>query len=224
MGPLKWDQTGEKFYETGVDKAVLYPMENGAYPKGYAWNGISSISENPSGAEPTAVYADNQKYLNLMSAEEYAATIEAYQSPDEFDECDGTKELAPGVYVGQQARKQFGLSYRTLLGNDTDGTDHGYKLHLVYGGLAAPSEKNYNTVNDSPETMTLSWSVSTTPVEITKEVNGKKLKPTACITIDSTKVDAKKLKAIEDKLYGTSTSEAMLPLPDDILTILTTEG
>lgn len=224
MPELKWDQVGEKFYETGVDRGVLYPMVDKAYPKGVAWNGLSNVSEKPSGAEATAVYADNKKYLNLVSEEEFAATIEAYTAPDEFADCDGSKEIAPGVFAGQQARSPFGLSYRTLIGNDTAGTKYGYKIHVVYNALAAPSEKGYGTVNDSPEAISLSWEVSTTPVEITKLVNGEKLKPTAHLVFDSTKMKPEKLKALEDILYGTAADEPHLPLPDELITLLTTEG
>lgn len=215
MPKLKWDQTGERFYETGVDKVVLFPMEStGEYGQGVAWNGISAVNESPSGAEPTALYANNGKYLNLISNEDFAATIEAYTYPDEFEECDGSKEIAPGVVIGQQKRKVFGLAYRTLLGNDVDGNDHGYKLHLVYGCLAAPSEHNHSTVNDSPEAGTMSWSVSTTPVEVADA------KPTATVTIDSTKADKAKLKKLEDMLYGTDQAESKLPLPAEVITLM----
>ena len=214
MSKLKWDQIGERLYETGVDKVVLFPMEStGQYGTGVAWNGISAVNESPSGAEPTALYANNGKYLNLISNEDFAATIEAFTYPDEFEECDGSKEIAPGV-IGQQKRKVFGLSYRTLLGNDVDGNDHGYKLHLVYGCLAAPSENNHSTVNDSPEAGTMSWSVSTTPVEVADA------KPTATVTIDSTKADKTKLKKLEDMLYGTDQAESKLPLPAEVITLM----
>lgn len=209
---LKWDQLGERTYETGVSKGVLYPQVNGAYPKGVAWNGLTNVNESPSGAEATPLYADNIKYLNLMSAEDFGATVEAYTYPDEFAECNGEKTLATGVQVGQQKRKAFGMSYQTKVGNDTD-PDAGYKIHLVYGALAKPSEKSYGTVNDSPEAITFSWELTTTPVEVPG------MKPTAIITIDSTKVDATKLKSLEDKLYGTETEEAMLPLPEAIAEI-----
>lgn len=215
MSKLKWDQIGERLYETGVDKVVLFPMEStGQYGTGVAWNGISAVNESPSGAEPTALYANNGKYLNLISNEDFAATIEAFTYPDEFEECDGSKEIAPGVVIGQQKRKVFGLAYRTLLGNDVDGNDHGYKLHLVYGCLAAPSENNHSTVNDSPEAGTMSWSVSTTPVEVADA------KPTATVTIDSTKVDKAKLKKLEDMLYGTEQAESKLPLPAEVITLM----
>lgn len=215
MSKIVWDQTGERLYETGVDRGVLYPrQEDGLYSKGYAWNGLINISENPSGAEASPLYADNIKYLSLMSAEEFAFGIEAYMSPEEFDECDGSASIATGVYIGQQARKVFGLSYRTLIGNDVDGTDHGYKIHLVYGGQAAPSSKSYGTVSDNPEAITMSWDVTTTPVSVTG------FKPTAHVVIDSTKVDASKLAAIEEILYGTESVEARLPLPEEIITIV----
>ncbi|RGF30173.1 hypothetical protein DW106_03055 [Ruminococcus sp. AM09-18-1] len=215
MSKLKWDQIGERLYETGVDKVVLFPMEStGQYGTGVAWNGISAVNESPSGAEPTALYANNGKYLNLISNEDFAATIEAFTYPDEFEECDGSKEIAPGVVIGQQKRKVFGLAYRTLLGNDVDGNDHGYKLHLVYGCLAAPSENNHSTVNDSPEAGTMSWSVSTTPVEVADA------KPTATVTIDSTKADKAKLKKLEDMLYGTEQAESKLPLPAEVITLM----
>lgn len=215
MSKLKWDQIGERLYETGVDKVVLFPMEStGQYGTGVAWNGISAVNESPSGAEPTALYANNGKYLNLISNEDFAATIEAFTYPDEFEECDGSKEIAPGVVIGQQKRKVFGLAYRTLLGNDVDGNDHGYKLHLVYGCLAAPSENNHSTVNDSPEAGTMSWSVSTTPVEVADA------KPTATVTIDSTKADKAKLKKLEDMLYGTEQADSKLPLPAEVITLM----
>lgn len=215
MSKLKWDQTGERLYETGVDKVVLFPMEStGQYGAGVAWNGITAVNESPSGAEPTALYANNGKYLNLISNEDFAATIEAYTYPDEFEECDGSKEIAPGVVIGQQKRKVFGLAYRSLIGNDVDGNDHGYKLHLVYGCLAAPSENNHSTVNDSPEAGTMSWSVSTTPVEVADA------KPTATVTIDSTKADKTKLKKLEDMLYGTEQAESKLPLPAEVITLM----
>ena len=212
MSKLVWDKSGERFYETGVKMAVLYPQaEGGLYPKGVAWNGITAVTESPSGAEATALYADDIKYLNLMSAEEFGATIEAYMYPDEFAECDGSVEAATGVYLGQQARKAFGLCYRTTVGNDLENNDHAYKLHIVYGALAAPSEKGYATINDSPEAITFSWEVTTTPVEVTGH------KPTASITIDSRKVPAEKLAALEAILYGSGETEARLPLPDEII-------
>lgn len=212
--PIVWDESGKRFYETGVEKGVLYVAEGGAYPKGVAWNGLINVAEKPSGAEPSPLYADNIKYLNLMSNEDFAASVEAYYYPDEFAACDGSSELAPGVMVGQQTRKKFGLSYVTKLGNDEDGTDHGYKIHLIYGCLAAPSEKAYGTVNESPEAITFSWELSTTPVAVPN------MKPTACIVIDSTKVDSEKLKALEEALYGTAQKEAHLPLPEELATLL----
>lgn len=214
MSKIVWDQTGERLYETGVKMGVLYPQEAGAYPKGVAWNGLTAVTESPSGAEATALYADDIKYLNLMSNEEFGATIEAYMYPDEFAACDGSASIATGVYVGQQKRKAFGLCYRTVLGNDVDSNDYGYKLHLIYGALAAPSEKGYATINDSPEAITFSWEVSTTPVAVTG------FKPTACVTIDSTKCDATKLAALEAILYGSESEEARLPLPDEVAQIM----
>ena len=211
MSKLVWDKTGERYYETGVDHGVLYPLSSeGTYNKGVAWNGLISVSESPSGAEPEALWADNMKYLNLMSAEEFGATIECYTYPEEFAECDGSAEIAPGVMIGQQKRKTFGMAYRTLIGNDVDGTDHGYKLHLIYGALASPSEKGYNTVNDSPEAITFSYELSTTPVNV------EDFKPTASLTIDSTKVDAGKLAELEAILFGSEAEEARLPLPDEV--------
>lgn len=215
MSKIVWDNTGERLYETGVDRGVLYPIqEGGQYTKGVAWNGLTAITESPSGAEATAIYADNIKYLNLQSAEEFGATIEAYTYPDEFAECDGSATLVTGVVAGQQNRKMFGLCYRTIIGNDVDANDHGYKLHLIYGCLASPSEKGYSTVNDSPEAITFSWEVSTTPVNVTGH------KPTACITIDSTKADETKLAELEKILYGDEMEEARLPLPDEIVTLM----
>lgn len=213
MSKLVWDKTGERQYENGVDRGVLYLFKNGAYGNGTVWNGLTAVNESPSGAEASALYADNIKYLNLMSAEEFGASIEAYMYPDEFAECDGSAEIAPGVYAGQQKRCMFGFSYRTKLGNDVDGGDFGYKLHLLYGCLASPSEKGYATENDSPEAITLSWEISTTPVEVPG------LKPTSCVTIDSTKVDAEKLAALEAILYGSDDGEARLPLPKELATI-----
>lgn len=215
MSKLVWDQTGERFYETGVKQGVLYPRATGGtYPKGVAWNGLTAVTESPSGAEATPIYADDIKYLNLVSAEEFGVTIEAYTYPDEFAQCDGSAEIAAGVMIGQQSRKTFGLSYKTALGNDTDGDDYGYKLHIIYGALAAPSEKGYATKNDSPEAITFSWEVTTTPVSVTG------FKPTASITIDSTKVEATKLTALEAILYGGTDTEPRLPLPDEIITLL----
>ena len=214
MSKLVWDETGKRFYETGVKNAVLYPQVSGAYPKGVAWNGITAVTESPSGAEPTALYADDIKYLNLYSAEEFGATVEAYTYPDEFAVCDGSAELTTGVSIGQQPRKPFGLSYRTTLGNDTESNDYGYKLHLIYGAMASPSEKSYSTINDSPEAITFSWELTTTPVSVAG------FKPTSCLTIDSTKVDEAKLKQLEDILYGTKEQEARLPLPDEVATTM----
>lgn len=209
MGKLIWDKTGERIYETGVRQGVLYPQsEGGLYPLGVAWNGLTAVTESPSGAEPTPLYADDIKYLNLMSVEEFGATIEAYTYPDEFEACDGSAEIADGVRIGQQKRTPFGLSYRTVLGNDTNGEDHGYKLHLIYGATAAPSEKGYATINDSPEAITFSWELTTTPVTV------KDHSSTASITIDSTKADAKKLKALEEILYGKD-PELLKSQPDD---------
>lgn len=218
MSRLVWDQTGERLYETGVKMGVLYPQESGAYSKGVAWHGLTAVTESPSGAEATALYADDTKYLSLMSAEEFGATIEAYTYPDEFAQCDGSAEIADGVSIGQQKRKAFGLCYRTVLGNDTDNNDYGYKLHLIYGALAAPSEKAYATINDSPEAITFSWEVSTTPVSV------EGFKPTASITIDSTKANLTKLKALEDILYGTTEAEARLPLPNEVATLMKAAG
>lgn len=215
---IVWDKSGERIYETGADHGVLYPMAtDGKYGTGVAWNGLINVTESPSGAEPSPLYADNIKYLNLMSAEEFAATIEAYTYPDEFAACDGSAEPAKGVMIGQQTRKQFGLCYRTLIGNDVDGNDHGYKLHLIYGALAAPSEKGYQTINDSPEAITFSWEVTTTPVEI------EGFKPTASLTVDSTKVDADKLAQLEALLYGSEDKEASLPTPAEVIAIFKTE-
>ena len=224
MSKIVWDETGKRTYETGVDHGVLYPQVSGAYPKGVAWNGLTSVNESPSGAEANPQYADNIKYLNLVSAEDFGATIEAFTYPDEWAECDGSAVITPGVSIGQQTRKTFGLCYRTVLGNDTDGQDHGYKLHLVYNALAKPSEKNYQTVNDSPEAISFSWEITTTPVAITDH------KPAACITIDSTKVDTTKLAALETLLYGKDPTtpeandgvEPKLPLPAEVIALLKT--
>lgn len=220
MAKLVWDKTGERLYETGVKQGVVYPQSSeGTYPKGAAWNGLTAVTESPSGAESTALYADDIKYLNLVSNEEFGGTIEAYTYPNEFAPCNGSVEAAPGVNLGQQPRKQFGLCYRTGLGNDTEGYDHGYKLHLVYNALAAPSESAYSTVNDSPEAITFSWEFSTTPVNVTGH------KPVAHLEIDSTKVEPAKLKALEEILYGkdpttegaSDGTDARLPLPDEII-------
>ena len=223
MSKLIWDKVGERLYETGVRKAVLYPQNTaGIYPVGVAWNGLVSVSESPSGAEPNPIYADDIKYLNLISVEELGLSIEAYMYPEEFAACDGSAELTTGVVVGQQKRNPFGLCYRTSLGNDIENDDYGYKLHLIYGAIAAPSEKAYQTISDSPEAITFSWEVATTPVAVTG------FKPTASLVIDSTKVDATKLAALEEILYGKDATtepvapavEARLPLPDEILTLL----
>lgn len=214
MAKLTWDVQGERYYETGVSKGVLYPFKGGKYTTGVPWNGLTAVTESPSGAEPTPLYADNIKYLNLLSNEEFAATVEAYTYPDEFAECDGSADIAVGVSAGQQKRIPFGMSYVTKLGNDTDGQDYGYKIHLIYGALAKPSQKNYATINDNPEAITFSWELSTTPVDVPN------LKPTACITIDSTKVEPAKLKKIEDKLYGTESEEATLPTPTELAALI----
>lgn len=216
MSKLVWDKTGERLYETGVKNGVLYPQVSGTYPLGVAWNGLTAVTESPSGAEATPLYADDIKYLNLMSNEELGGTIEAYMYPDEFAECDGSAELGDGVFIGQQTRKAFGLCYRTVLGNDTENNDYGYKLHIVYGCLASPSEKSYATINDTPEPITMSWEFTTTPVEVTNH------KPTASITIDSTKADKVKLAALEAILYGSESEEPRLPLPDEIKTLMST--
>lgn len=214
MTELKWDQVGERVYETGVDHGVLYiPNGQGAYDEGYAWNGLTTVTESPSGAESTPLYADNIKYLNLISAEQFGATVEAFTYPDEFAQCDGTASPEPGIAIGQQSRKTFGLSYRTRVGNDTDGSDHGYKLHLIYGATAAPSEKAYATINDTPEAITFSWVVSTTPVDVPG------FKPSAMLSIDSTKVSADALALLEAELYGTAGADAHLPLPGDVLAL-----
>ena len=217
MSKIVWDAIGEHTFETGVRNGVLYLKDaEGAYSNGVAWNGLTSVSESPEGAEATDLYADDIKYLTLMSAENFKATIEAYTYPVEFEECDGSATIANGVVIGQQSRKPFGLCYRTAIGNDTDGNEHGYKLHIVYGCQASPSEKQYSTINDSPEAITFSWEVNTTPVNVT----GKK--PTATLIIDSTKADKAKLTALEAILYGSEQTEPRLPLPDEIATLMTT--
>ena len=221
MAKLVWDKTGDRLYETGVKNGVLYIPTSGVYSKGVAWNGLTAVTESPSGAEATALYADDTKYLSLMSAEEFGATIEAYTYPDEFAVCDGSAELADGVMIGQQKRSTFGLCYKTTIGNDTDGNDHGYKLHIIYGAMAAPSEKAYASINDSPEAITFSWEITTTPVNVTGA------KPTASLVIDSTKADPSKLAALEDILYGKDgepSNEPRLPLPDEIKTLMTAAG
>lgn len=217
---LVWDNVSERLYETGVKNGTLYPRDpSGAYPKGVVWNGLTTVTESPSGAESTPLYADDIKYLNLVSAEEFGATVEAFTYPKEFAECDGSAEIAPGVFAGQQSRKSFGLVYRTTLGNDVELNDYGYKLHMIYGAQAAPSEKAYGTINDSPEAITFSWAVTTTPVAVTGH------KPTASLTIDSTKVNKTALKTLEDILFGSNPvgesqgSVARLPLPDEIAAI-----
>ena len=215
MSVLKWDQTGERLYETGVKKGVLYNMTNGTYPKGVAWNGLTAVTESPSGAEATALYADDIKYLELRSNEEFGGTIEAYMFPDEFAECDGSVNIAEGVTIGQQKRSRFGLSYVTTIGNDTEGNDYGYKIHLVYGATASPSEISRATINDSPEAAPMSWEFTTTPVEVPNN------KPTSHIVIDSKKVDADKLAELEAILYGSEEEEPRLPLPDELITLFT---
>lgn len=219
MAKLVWDKTGDRLYETGVDRGVLYPISaEGTYPKGVAWNGLTAVSESPSGAEANPFYADNIKYLNLMSAEDFGGTIEAYTYPTEFGECNGEVSLAKGAYIAQQTRKTFGLSYRTIIGNDIVGNEYGYKLHLVYGALAAPSERANNTINESPEPMTMSWEFSTTPVNVAG------FKPTAHLFINSTEIEAAKLTALETILYGNTETEARLPLPDEVARIVSAAG
>ena len=218
MSKLVWDQVGQRYYETGTDHGVVYPQDaSGAYSMGYAWNGLTGVSESPSGAEPTDLWADNIKYLSIRSAEEFGATIEAYTYPDEFAVLDGSAEIADGVMIGQQTRKSFGFCYRTRIGNDTQFEDHGYKLHLLYGCTVSPSEKAYQTINDSPEAITFSWELTTTPVAVTG------YKPTASLVIDSTKFTgdkAAKLAALEAVLYGSDDNEPRLPLPDEVLTLI----
>lgn len=221
MAKLVWDKTGDRLYETGVKNGVLYIPTSGVYSKGVAWNGLTAVTESPSGAEATALYADDTKYLSLMSTEEFGATIEAYTYPDEFAACDGSAELADGVMIGQQKRSTFGLCYKTTIGNDTEGNEHGYKLHIIYGALAKPSERAYATINDSPEAITFSWEITTTPVNVTGA------KPTASLVIDSTKADPSKLAALEDILYGKDGepgNEPRLPLPDEIKSLMTAAG
>jgi hypothetical protein len=219
MTKLAWDQTGQRRYEAGVDHGVLYIPDNaGAYSNGFAWNGLVTVTESPSGAEASPQYADNIKYLNLVSAEEFGATIEAFTYPDEFGVCDGTASPETGITVGQQSRRSFGLVYRTRVGNDLEGTDYGYKLHLIYGALAAPSEKAYGTINDSPEAITFSWELTTTPTAV-GTIEGVEYKPTASLTIDSTTVDAGALSDLEDLLFGTPGSDPELPLPADVIAL-----
>lgn len=215
---LTWDETGKKLFETGLDRGVLYPLDDsGKYSKGVAWNGLTSVSESPSGADSNKQYADNDIYANLRGKEEYSGSIEAFTYPDEFEECDGSKELVPGVVIGQQTRKTFGLSYRSLIGNDVKGTDYGYIIHLVYGCTCSPSDKTHETMNDSPEASTMSWDFDTMPVEVTSIQGASK---TATLNINSTKIDAAKLTEIENILYGSSEADARLPLPDEIYEIL----
>lgn len=215
MSKLVWDQSGKRLYETGVDHGVLYPIQTGGvYSKGVAWNGLTAVTESPSGADVNDIYADNMKYLGLVGAEKFGATVEAYTYPDEFAECDGSVELVKGATIGQQNRKVFGMVYRTVIGNDVDGNEHGYKLHLIYGATAAPSEKAYNTINEDPEAITFSWELSTTPVNVTGH------KPTASLTIDSTKADPTKLAELEKILFGDTETEPRLPLPDEIAQFL----
>ena len=217
MPKLVWDQTGERIYETGAKNAVLYPLDsNNEYSSGVAWNGLLGFDENPSGAEATKLWADDINYVTLYSAEEYGGTIRAYTYPDEFEECDGSAELATGVNIGQQNRKMFGFCYRTAIGNDTQGNDYGYKLHLVYGCKASPSSKTHDTINDSPSAVEFSWEITCTPVNVTG------FKPTCVIEVDSTKVDPAKLTALENVLYGTASATAQLPLPDAVKNIVTT--
>ena len=218
MPRLTWDDLGKRFYETGVKQGVLYPQVSGAYPKGVAWNGLTAVTESPSGAEPTPLYADDIKYLELTSNEEFGCTIEAYTYPDEFKACNGEATLAEGVTIGQQTRVPFGFCYKTVLGNDEKKNDYGYKLHLVYGATASVSEKAFQTINDSPEAITFSWEVTTTPVAV------KGFKPTAILTIDSTTIAAEKLTALEDILYGKDDAEARLPLPDEIAQLVKAAG
>ena len=215
MSKLVWDQSGKRLYETGVDHGVLYPIQTGGvYSKCVAWNGLTAVTESPSGADVNDIYADNMKYLGLVGAEKFGATVEAYTYPDEFAECDGSVELVKGATIGQQNRKVFGMVYRTVIGNDVDGNEHGYKLHLIYGATAAPSEKAYNTINEDPEAITFSWELSTTPVNVTGH------KPTASLTIDSTKADPTKLAELEKILFGDTETEPRLPLPDEIAQLL----
>jgi hypothetical protein len=219
MTRLAWDKVGERRYETGVDRGVLFiPNNLGSYVNGYAWNGLTSVTESPSGAESNKQYADNQVYLNLVSAEEFGGTIEAFTYPSQFEQCDGTATPTAGVAVGQQARKSFGLAYRTRVGNDLSGVDYGYKIHLIYNCLAAPTEKAFATINDSPEAITFSWELSTTPVDPeTNGTDGKPLRPTAQLTIDSTKVDATALANLENLIYGTAGTDPSLPTPKAVL-------
>ena len=215
MAKLVFNGVGDRLFETGVKKGVLFVMgEGGTYEKGVVWNGLTAVTEKPSGAETTNLYADDVKYVVIYGAEEFEATIEAYTYPEEFEQCDGSAALVSGVNVGQQTRKTFAFCYTTSLGNDTEGQDFGYKIHIIYGCKAKPSEKSYSTINDSPEAVTFSWDVSTVPVPV------EGMNPTATVVIDSTRLDSSKLKALEDKLYGTESSESELPLPDAIKTLV----
>ena len=219
MSKLAWDQAGQKLYENGVDRGVLFPQNaNGSYATGVAWNGLTAVNQSPSGGDANPLYADNIKYLDLRSAEDFGATVEAYTYPEEFAQCDGSAEIAPGVMAGQQSRKAFGFSYRTLIGNDTEGDAHGYKIHIIYNATVSPSEKSYGTVNDSPDAINFSWEMTTTPISVTG------FKPTSHIEIDSTKVDATKLTALENMLYGTENTEPALPLPDTLVTMFSSSG
>lgn len=219
MSKLVWDQAGQKLYENGVDHGVLFPQNaDGTYQNGVAWNGLTAVNQSPSGGDANPLYADNIKYLDLRSAEDFGATVEAYTYPEEFAACDGSAEIAPGVMAGQQARKAFGFSYRTLIGNDTEGDSHGYKIHIIYNATVSPSEKSYGTVNDSPDAINFSWEMTTTPIAVTG------FKPTSHIEIDSTKVDSTKLAALEDLLYGTENAEPTLPLPNQLVTMFSSSG
>lgn len=217
MAKITWDNVGERIYETGVDRGVLFVYDSAlkTYKTGVAWNGLISVSESPSGAEPNPQYADNIKYLNLISQEEFGASVEAFTYPDEFAACEGSVEAAGGLAVNQQTRAMFGLCYRTLVGSDSDGTDHGYKLHIIYNALAAPTDRTYTTINESPEAMTFSWEITTTPVPVTG------FKPTACVVIDSTEASEETLTALENVLYGEGDEDSRLPLPDEVITIMT---
>lgn len=222
MAKLQWDETGKRIYETGTSNGVLYPTQNdGRYASGVAWNGLSGVSQSPEGGEPTNVYANNKKYLSLQSAEEFKGSIKAYTYPDEFAECDGSKEVADGVYAGMQTRRSFGLAYITKIGNDVQGVDFGEKIHLVYGAKASPSSREYATINDSPEAIEFSWDFTTTPAEVTTEG----VKPTAYLCIDTTKVTRKEnIKELKDKLFGTESSEPTLPSIDEVINIMKKNG
>lgn len=217
---ITWDDIGKKTYETGVKKGVLYKTDStGAYTKGVAWNGLSSVDENPTGAESTEIYADDIKYLDIIGVEKFEATIGAYSYPDEFGECDGSKELLPGIFIGQQNRVPFAFSYVTTYGNDVKLNEYGYKLHIIYGAKATPSQKTYNSINENPDAINFSWSIKSTPVPVTVKVDEQELKPTSCIVLDSTKVSKDIMKKIEDILYGTEDTDPKLPLPDEIFTL-----